>query len=176
MTSQQWHQTKSLTQSSSKRPHRQTCTKNTSSNFTASSARTTDLNTPFRPICLQHSHHLYSANIQPPLIINTIDTSSTTHPGIPPDSIPPRKTEIKIRFELHPDATPPTNASPPSALPESIQQLPIHEICRSQRNKQIQQSQRTITPEEQLKWNKIQISHLNIKQKQHPAQYSITTG
>jgi hypothetical protein len=28
----------------------------------------------------------------------------------------------------------------------------------------------------QLKWNKIQISHLNIKQKQHPEQYSITTG
>jgi hypothetical protein len=26
------------------------------------------------------------------------------------------------------------------------------------------------------KWNKIQISHFNIKQKQHPERYSITTG
>jgi hypothetical protein len=69
MTSQQQHQTKSLTQSSATRLHRQPCTKNTSLTFTTSSARATGLNVRFRTTCPHHSHHLYSANIQPPLII-----------------------------------------------------------------------------------------------------------
>jgi hypothetical protein len=45
-----------------------------------------------------------------------------------------------------------------------------------QKSDKNEKSERTTTTTKQLKYNKIQISHLIIKQKQHPAQYSKNTG